>query len=185
MCPTKLPESFTLESVLAESCMNHQEGLWVKLKQDDWPETTQKLTPPHEAWDGKPHGRAVLLVSLTALFSTQARHSNKVLCFVSTCLSLERVHSGQGFLSCNKRTRQQAELGLHSQSHVTGKVLRLAVNVAGEAWPQPLPGNLTWIIGSQGQWFPKNQTKVTKLHAQDCTWHSSISNSQTGPNKPA
>ena len=29
-CPTNLPESFVLESILAESCMCHQEGPWVR-----------------------------------------------------------------------------------------------------------------------------------------------------------
>ena len=45
---TYIPESFALESMLAERCVPHQkdpepEQIWAK--QDDWPETTQKLTP--------------------------------------------------------------------------------------------------------------------------------------------
>ena len=41
------PDSFKIESVLAERCTWHQEGPWVRpnmVKQDDWPETTWKLT---------------------------------------------------------------------------------------------------------------------------------------------
>ena len=42
-CPTILPESSLLESVLAEQCVCHQDGR--TLSQNDWPETTWKLIP--------------------------------------------------------------------------------------------------------------------------------------------
>ena len=41
------PDSLKIESILAERGMWHQEGPWVRpnmAKQDDWPETTWKLT---------------------------------------------------------------------------------------------------------------------------------------------
>ena len=45
---TNLPEYITLESILAERCMRHQKGPWITKyghKQEEWPETTRKLTP--------------------------------------------------------------------------------------------------------------------------------------------
>ena len=41
----------------------------------------------HKTWDFKPHGRAVLLGSLTLLLSVQAPFPNKIACFVNTCFS--------------------------------------------------------------------------------------------------
>lgn len=38
-CPSKLPESYLLESLLAEQCMSHQEGPWVRVMGRDNPET--------------------------------------------------------------------------------------------------------------------------------------------------
>ena len=43
----------------------------------------------HKTWDCEPHGRAVLLGSLTLLLSTPVPLPNKVFCFVSTCVSLD------------------------------------------------------------------------------------------------
>ena len=40
-CHTNLPESSLLESILAEQCLQYQEGL----SQNDWADTTQKLIP--------------------------------------------------------------------------------------------------------------------------------------------
>ena len=41
----------------------------------------------HKTWDCEPHGRAVLLGSLTLLLSTRVPLPNKVSCFVSMCVS--------------------------------------------------------------------------------------------------
>ena len=58
------------------------------LSQNDWLKTTRKLIPHHhKTWDYKPHGRAVLLGSLTLLLSIQAPFPNKISCFVSMCVS--------------------------------------------------------------------------------------------------
>ena len=58
------------------------------LSQSDWSETTWKLIPiVIEPRDCEPHGRAVLLGSLTLLLFSWAPLPNKVSCFVSTCVS--------------------------------------------------------------------------------------------------
>ena len=48
-CLANLPETLTLEFILAETCEQCQEGLLSQTKyvnkQDDWPETTQKDNP--------------------------------------------------------------------------------------------------------------------------------------------
>ena len=41
ICPTNFPESFSLEFILAEQCTPPERTL----SQNDWPETTWKLTP--------------------------------------------------------------------------------------------------------------------------------------------
>ena len=43
----------------------------------------------HKTRDCEPHGRAVLLGSLTLLLCTRVPFTNKVSCFVSTCVSLD------------------------------------------------------------------------------------------------
>ena len=53
----------------------------------------------HKTRDCEPHGRAVLLGSLTPLLSTRVPFPNKISCFVSTCVS-----SGDSFL----RVRQES-----------------------------------------------------------------------------
>ena len=57
------------------------------LSLNDWLETTRKVAHSHKTWDCEPHGRAVLLGSLTLLLSTQAPLPHEVSCFVSTCVS--------------------------------------------------------------------------------------------------
>ena len=56
----------------------------------------------------QPHGRAVLLGSLTSLLSAQAPCPNKFSCFVSTCVS-----SGNSLLSI----RQEHSFGSWKRSH--------------------------------------------------------------------
>ena len=84
ICPTNLPESLSLECILAEWCVHHQEGPWVRMmgqrQSGNWPHY-------HKTWDCEPHGRAVLLVSLTLLLSAPVPLPSKVSCFVSTCVS--------------------------------------------------------------------------------------------------
>ena len=82
-CPTNLPESSLLESILAEQCLQYQEGL----SQNDWADTTQKLIPSPQTQDCEPRGRAVLLDSLNLLCSTGMPLSNKISCFINTCVS--------------------------------------------------------------------------------------------------
>ena len=67
--PDNLPETLTLDYILAEQCMHHQEGCSVRMISQ-----TQTRNSPHyhKAWDCEPHGRAVLLSSLTLLLSTPA-----------------------------------------------------------------------------------------------------------------
>lgn len=100
-----LPESLMLESILAERRARHQEGPWVRLaaKQDDQPETTQKLTPYLKTQDCEPCSRAVLVGSFSwvpfpSCSSPQGPLPNKVFCCVSTFVSSDnsslRAHSG-------------------------------------------------------------------------------------------
>ena len=86
-----LPESFPLASILAKQGVHHQK----ELSQNDWLKTTHhhKLTPSPQN-PRLPHGRAVLLGSLTLLLSTQAPFPNKISCFVSRYVS-----SDNSFLS--------------------------------------------------------------------------------------
>ena len=51
------------------------------------PETAQKRIPPHKTRDCKPGGGAVLLGSLTLLLSSRAPLPIKVSCAVSMCVS--------------------------------------------------------------------------------------------------
>ena len=81
MRPTDLPESSLMESVLAEQCMNQQEGPCVRMI-------------VHKSQDCEPSGRGVLQGSLSLLLSTQAPLLNKVTCCVGTCVS-----SDNSFLS--------------------------------------------------------------------------------------
>ena len=48
---------------------------------------TNPITMNPETLNHEPHGRAVLLGSLTLLLSTRASFPNRVSCFVSTCVS--------------------------------------------------------------------------------------------------
>ena len=70
-------------------------------KQDDWLGHHELKT-----YDCKPHGRAGLLGSLTLLLSTWAPLSNKVSCFVSTC-----VFSDNSFLRVDKSRFSGSERG--------------------------------------------------------------------------
>ena len=59
------------------------------LSQNGWLKATWKLIHHHKNWDCEPHGRAVLLTSLTLLLSTRVPFPNKISCFASTCVSLD------------------------------------------------------------------------------------------------
>ena len=54
----------------------------------------QETNRYHQTWDFEPHGRTVLLASLTLLLATCMRLPNKVSCFVSLC------HLGQFISKC-------------------------------------------------------------------------------------
>ena len=66
ICPTNLPESFSLKSILTERGMRHQGGPWVRMIGQ-----RQLGNQPHyhKRWDCEPRGRAVLLASLPLLLS--------------------------------------------------------------------------------------------------------------------
>ena len=49
------------------------------LRENDWPGTTQKLIPSPKTQDCEPHGRAVLLGSVTLLLSAQMPHPSSLL----------------------------------------------------------------------------------------------------------
>ena len=101
--PTKFPESFTPEPILAEICGCHQEGPWVRpilgqarwLARDNLQTNSITINPELGGWAG-------LLASFTLLFSAQMPLSNKVFYFVST-----RVSSDSSFPS----VRQEPTLG--------------------------------------------------------------------------
>ena len=94
MCPTNLPESSLMESILAEQCMNQQEGPCIRMI-------------GHKTQDYEPCGRGVLLGSLSRLLSTQAPLLNKVSCCVSTCVS-----SDNSFLSVRQEPTSLALEGV-------------------------------------------------------------------------
>ena len=96
--------------------------------QNDWLKTTQKLIPHHhKTRDCKPHGRAVLLGSLTLLLSTQAPFPNKISCFVSTCVS-----SDNSFPS----VRQEPSLGpWKGPPSYNSRIYNLHVNIHYIYWP--------------------------------------------------
>ena len=91
ICPANLPESFTLESILAGWCACHQEGPWVRVIGQRQPQNKPHY---HKTRDCEPCGRAVLLGSITLLLYALAPFLNKVSCFVSM-----RVSSDNSFPS--------------------------------------------------------------------------------------
>ena len=115
ICPTNLPESFWLKSILAERCMHHQEGPWVRMFGQRQPGNQPHY---HKSWDCEPRGGAVLLGSLSLLLSTKAPLSKKVFCFVSLCISLD--HS---FLSVRQELTLGPCKGVHFMHSVVKNVL--------------------------------------------------------------
>ena len=79
ICPSILLETSSLEAILAEWCVCHQGGPWVRIIGQRQPETNLIATKMR----CKPLGRAVLLGSLTLLLSTQAPLPSKDPCLVS------------------------------------------------------------------------------------------------------
>ena len=94
ICPTNLPESFSLESILSEWCVHHQEGPWIRVIGQ---KQLKKLPSYHETQDCEPHGRAVLLCFSNLQLSAWVPLPNKLSCFVRT-----RVSSDNTFLSIRK-----------------------------------------------------------------------------------
>ena len=78
------PESLSLASILAEQCGRHQESLIGQMIGQRPP---RNKSHHRKTQDCEPHGRAVLLGSLTLLLSTRAPFPNTLSCFVSTCVS--------------------------------------------------------------------------------------------------
>ena len=107
------PESLLLASVLAERCVCHQERLWIRMIGQRPP---GNLSHHHKTRDGEPHGRAVLLGSLTLLLSTRVPFPKKISYFVSTCVSSDGSFLSvrqepsfgpwKGSSFCNKTTEQ-------------------------------------------------------------------------------
>ena len=83
VCSTNLPESFSLESVLAEWC-----GATRKDLESEWMARDHLKTNPITI-KPEPQGRAVCLASLTPLLSAWMSCLNKVSCFASMCVSLD------------------------------------------------------------------------------------------------
>ena len=83
-----LPEPFSLESILPEQCVHHQEGSRVRMIGQRQPGS---LPHHHKTQDGKPCDLAVLLGSLSLLLSARAPLPNKVSCFVAG-VSLWTIH---------------------------------------------------------------------------------------------
>ena len=83
-----LPEPFSLESILPEQCVDHQEGSRVRMIGQRQPGS---LPHHHKTQDCKPHDLAVLLGSLSLLLSTRVPLPNKVSCFVAG-VSLWTIH---------------------------------------------------------------------------------------------
>ena len=81
-----VPEAFLLTSTLAEQCMHHQEGPWVRMISQRQP---GHQFHQHKTLDCESRGRVVLPGSLTILASAWAFLPNKVSCFVSKCVSLD------------------------------------------------------------------------------------------------
>ena len=80
-----LPETLTLESILAERRVHQQEGL--RVTRDGPGQMTGQRQPRnsphhHKTWDRKPQDRGVL-----PLLSTQAPLPNKASCVISICVS--------------------------------------------------------------------------------------------------
>ena len=61
-CLTNFPDSFLLESILAEWCASHQEGPWTRMTGQRQPRNQPCY---HKTQDWEPLGRVVLLGSLT------------------------------------------------------------------------------------------------------------------------
>ena len=74
--------SFSLASVLAEQCVRHQEGPWVRVIGKRKP---GNQSHHHKTQDCEPQGRAVLLGSLTWLFSAWAPFPSRVLLCQTLC----------------------------------------------------------------------------------------------------
>ena len=89
-----IPEAFLPTSTLAELCVHHQEGPWVRMISQRHPgnQFHQRKSLACES-----RGRAVLLGSLTALASARALLPNKVSCFVSLDNSFLSVRRGSPF----------------------------------------------------------------------------------------
>ena len=77
-----------LASILAEPCVRHQEGPWVRAIGKRKPGNQSHL---HKTQDDEPQGRAVLLGSLTWLFSARAPFPSKESCFVRMCVSTDNA----------------------------------------------------------------------------------------------
>lgn len=87
----------------------------------------------------------------------------------------------------SQRKRQQADLGLPSQSHVTVKVLRLAIKECG-SWSVTSTSAREFDTDDQTDGKlsnSKDQIKVKKSSVQDCTRHCSFPKSETRLNKSA
>ena len=71
--PTDFPEASSLESILAEQCVQLQEGPWVRMTGQRQPGNPSYH---HKTWDCKPRGRAVLLgsSSLTRSWRCDVEH---------------------------------------------------------------------------------------------------------------
>ena len=103
ICPTKLPESFSLESILADWCVHHQKGPWVRM-------TGQKQTLLPLTRDCEPHGRVPL--SCCSLPGCPFPMQSPAL--------LAHVSSDNSFLS----VRQKPTLGPWKGSHFCNNFLK-------------------------------------------------------------
>ena len=85
------PPRTAVGTTLAERCMSHQEGPWVRTTGH---RQLRNYSHLHKAQDCKLHGRAAVLGSLTLLQSTRVPFPNKISCLVSlsACVSPRTTH---------------------------------------------------------------------------------------------
>ena len=149
-----IPEAFSLTSTLAEQCVPHQEGSWVRMISQGQP---ANQFHQRKTLDCESRGRAVLLGSLTILASAWALFPSKAPYFLSKCVSLD-----SSFPSVRRESPFWAlegvplpgtflllspDLTTETQGH---EVSKARIIKGGAFWPGP---------GDQNKWLKKMSWK--------------------------